>query len=100
MLAIAGTVTVDPKLRDNAVPAAIKMMEETRKEQGNITYAFSFDLEDPAVIRVFEHWESEEALSLHFKMPHMAEFQKAIGEVGVTGMDVKKFQISSVGLLG
>ena len=99
MLAIAGTVTVDPKLRDGAIPAAVTMMEETRKEAGNIAYVFSFDIEDPAVIRVFEHWESEEALAAHFKAPHMAEFQKAIGQLGITGMDVQKFQISSVGPL-
>jgi quinol monooxygenase YgiN len=54
---------------------------------------------DPGTIRVFEQWESQEALDLHFASPHMARFQQALGGLGVEGMNIQRFEIESVGPL-
>ena len=54
---------------------------------------------DETTIRVFEQWESQEALDLHFASPHMEKFRKTLGELGITGMDMKRFEIESVGPL-
>jgi quinol monooxygenase YgiN len=99
MFVIAGTIQVDPEKRDQAASPAEEMMRETRKESGNIDYAFSFDMGDPGTIRVFEQWESQEALDLHFASPHMARFQEALGGLGVEGMNIQRFEIESVGPL-
>ena len=61
MIVIAGTITIDPTKREEAFAAAKVIMEETHKEPGNLAYAFSADLEDDAVVRIFEEWESQEA---------------------------------------
>jgi quinol monooxygenase YgiN len=99
MIVIAGTITIDPTKRDEAFAAAKVIMEETHKEPGNIAYAFSADLLDDAVVRIFEEWESQEALDFHFKTPHMAEFQAKIGTLGVKDMTIKKYEVSSAGSL-
>tara|TARA_B100001146_G_C15891722_1_gene310587 strand:+ start:137 stop:439 length:303 start_codon:yes stop_codon:yes gene_type:complete len=99
MFVIAGTIQVDPAKRQLAAEPAAEMMRETRKEEGNIDYAFSFDMGDETTIRVFEQWESQEALDLHFASPHMEQFRKTLGELGITGMDMQRFEIESVGPL-
>ena len=100
MLVIAGTIRIDPAKQAEATPAAIEVMKATRAEAGNISYTFSSDLDEEGVIHVFEEWESEEALLAHFKTPHMATFQKAMGGFGIKGMNVQKYQVDSVGPLG
>ncbi|MCG8589066.1 MAG: antibiotic biosynthesis monooxygenase [Proteobacteria bacterium] len=96
-LVIAGTITIDPARRDEVIAEARVMMQETRKEPGNVAYAFSADLDDPAVLHICEQWKSQEALDFHFATPHMAHFQKRVAELGLQGMDVKKFTVSGVG---
>ena len=100
MIVIAGTISIDPEKRAVATPAAITMMAETRREAGCISYTFSGDLQQPGDFRIFEEWESQEALDAHFKTPHMAAFQAAMGGFGVRGMKVQKYEIAKVGPLG
>ncbi len=100
MLVIAGTIAIDPAGRDHAVAAATTMMAETLKEEGCISYTFSADLTDPGGFRIFEEWESQEALDAHFKAPHMAAFQSEFGKIGVREMKVQRYEIASVGPLG
>ena len=99
MLVIAGSVEIDPANMDAAIEAGKVMMAATRAEAGNIAYVFSADFETPGVIRIFEQWESQEALSAHFQVPHMAVFQKQLGELGVKNLEVQRYEISSVGPL-
>ncbi len=100
MLVIAGTISLDPAKRDEAIAAAVAMMEETRKEPGCISYTFSADLTSAGDFRIFEEWESQEALDAHFKAPHMAKFQGQMGGFGIRGMKVQRYEVSSVGPLG
>jgi len=99
MIVIAGHVRLDPTQRDKAVAAAREMMSETRKEQGCISYTFSEDLEGPGAFRIFEEWESDEALGAHFKSPHMARFQQEVGGLGVREMAVQRYEVAKVGPL-
>ena len=94
MIVIAGRVVIDPARREEAVRAALEMMEETAREPGCISYTFSADLEEPGVFRVFEEWDSPEALAAHFKTPHMAAFNKVMASVKVLGMDIKQYEVS------
>jgi quinol monooxygenase YgiN len=97
MLVVAGHVVLDPAKREEAIEAARTMMAETRKEPGCRSYVFTADLEDPARFLIFEEWESAEALEAHFATPHMARFQQAMGGLGVREMDVRRYEIASVG---
>ena len=54
--------------------AILTMQNATLKEDGCEDYSFSVELADPGAIRVVERWTTKEALSAHFKTPHMAAF--------------------------
>lgn len=100
MLVVAGVVKIDPDKRDEAIAAAVAMMRESREEPGCLSYAFSADLEDAGTFRIFEEWESQEALDAHFASPHMKSFQGVMGGLGVREMTVRRYAIESVGPLG
>ena len=99
MIVIAGRVVIEPAKREEAVQAALEMMRETAREPGCISYTFSADLSDPGTFRIFEEWESQQALDAHFTTPHMARFGAAIGQLGVKEMNVQRYEVSSVGPL-
>ena len=94
MIVIAGTGSLPPENTDAFMAAANEMAAASRAEDGNLEYCFS--VEAPGKIRFFEIWESEEALGAHFTAPHIAAFGAAINELGITGMDGKKYEVSSV----
>lgn len=97
MLVIGGPIEIDPANRERAVAAANAMMEATRKEAGCIAYTFSADLSEPGRFHIFEVWEGAEALREHFESAHMARFQQEAGEFGIRGMNVQRYEVSSVG---
>jgi quinol monooxygenase YgiN len=99
MLVIAGTIRLDPDRVETARTAAIEMMAETRKEPGNVAYVFSSSFEDPGVVHLFEHWESQDALDAHVKAPHMTVFRQVMATLGIAEMNVQKYEVSSVGPL-
>ena len=91
-------VTVEVGVEEGTVEKvkdALAVMETaSREEPGCITYAFSLDLNDPGMIRVTEKWKSMEDLQAHFKMPHMAAFQEAVGALAPKSMDIKAYEVS------
>jgi quinol monooxygenase YgiN len=97
MIVIAGHFVLDPGKREQVIAAAREMMSETRKEKGCISYTFSADLEEPGRFRIFEEWENEEALGAHFRAPHMARLQQAMGGLGVREMKVQRYEVAKVG---
>jgi quinol monooxygenase YgiN len=97
MIVIAGQIQLDPAKREPAIAAAREMMEETRKEEGCISYTFSADLDDPGRFRIFEEWQDDAALGAHFGSPHMARFQQAMGGFGIREMAVQRYEVSKVG---
>lgn len=96
MLCIAGEITVDEASIDKIADAARKMVEITLTEKPCIAYSFSQSFNDPTCVRVFECWDDQAGLDAHFATPHMAEFQKAMQDITVTGMNIQKYEIASV----
>lgn len=97
MLIVAGAITLDPAKRDEADAAFEKMRTATLEEPGCIEYQAYSGRNDPGTVFMFEKWQDQAALDAHFASPHMAEFGAALGGLGVTGMDVKKYEVSSEG---
>jgi quinol monooxygenase YgiN len=99
MLIIAGTLDLPPENRDKLLAAAEPLMRASDAEDGCHVYRMMPDPLDPGRVRIFERWESEEALASHFSTPHMAEFGASLGDLGITGSEVLKYEISSSGPL-
>ena len=94
MLIVAGEIVVEEGSVER-VRAVLRSMEEaTRQEPGCLTYAFSVDVNDPGMVRIFERWESMEALQAHFGMPHMKTFNEAIGRIQPKSADVKLYEVA------
>lgn len=81
MIVIAGTFTLKPDAREQAVALAEMMMEETRQEEGCRTYRFHGDFNDPTRISIFEEWESQEALDAHGETPHIERFRRELPDL-------------------
>jgi quinol monooxygenase YgiN len=88
---VTGTIDLDPAKRDGFIAAANEMMAATRAEEGNEVYAFSADLSDQGRFYVAEQWASQEVMDTHMATPHMAGFMGAMGEFGVTGASLTKW---------
>ena len=93
MLIVAAEIVVEPSRIDGVRGSLRSMEEETRKEPGCLTYAFSVDINEPERVRIFERWESMDALRAHFKTPHMAAFGAALGQIQPRSMEVKVYEI-------
>ncbi len=94
MLIVAGEFVVAAGALDRVRGALHTMEEATRKEPGCLTYAFAVDVNDSSVVRIFERWESMEALAAHFKTAHMAAFGRAIGEIQPKSAEVKLYEVA------
>ena len=83
----------------DALKSAIAAMEQkSRAEPGCLDYTFSVELNRPGVIRVTEKWESLDALTEHFKQPHMAEFREALGKHPLTSTTAHFYQAEEIQL--
>ncbi len=63
MLIVAGTMQVDPEQRQAFLAGRQEAVMAVRAEPGCVDYIFSADPYDPALVRLFERWESKEALA-------------------------------------
>lgn len=97
MLIVAGTLTVEAAHRAEMLEAVAPMVAATMKEPGCRAYAFSPDPSDPGLVRLYELWDSQEALDAHFASAHMAEWQARSAELPILSRDIAKYTISEVG---
>ena len=89
MILVVGTVRVPEEAFGTARDAMHTMLAETRKEDGCIRYQFAQDVLDPQLLVISEAWRDRDALMAHGKAPHMAEWRKAMGAVGVIERDLR-----------
>ncbi|MCH7788176.1 MAG: antibiotic biosynthesis monooxygenase [Acidobacteria bacterium] len=95
MIIIAGSLTLNPAKRADALAVAAPLMTATHQEDGCIEYVMYADPNDDTKIGIFERWESEDALKAHFASPHMAEFQGKVGDFEVSAMDVTRYDATA-----
>ena len=95
MLVIAGTFNVEPSDRDAFLAAAMAVMAETVKEEGCHAYCFSPDITDPAVVHLFEKWESEANLTPHMKSEHIKTFGRALKGLTVNSRNITVYEVAS-----
>ena len=99
MLIVAGTLNIDPEHRPAMLEAVRPMVTATRAEAGCREYVFSADPDDPSVVRLFELWDDEEALSAHLDSAHMAQWQSRAASLPIQSRDIAKYTISEIGPL-
>ncbi len=95
MIVIAGTIPIRADAREAAIAACVAMQTATLGEPGCQQYAFSFAVEDPNLIRLFEVWDDQESLDVHFTMPHMVVFQSKLGDIVAGAGDFGHYTVSA-----
>jgi quinol monooxygenase YgiN len=81
------------------VSGAQKLIEPTRTEKGCQLYAMAVDINAPNVVWISEQWDCDADLFAHLAAPHIAEFIALSSTLTIKDMDVRKYEISSVGPL-
>ncbi len=89
MLVIAGSIRLAEADVAAAMPAAKRMIEETRKEAGCIEYGFYQDILDPGRIQIYEEWEDAASLEAHAASDHMKAWRAALSTQNVLSRDLK-----------
>ena len=95
MIVVAGTITIDPANNPRMIELIAELVPATLAEAGNVDYGFWQSPTEPGVWHAFEEWNDEDALNSHFATPHMATFMGAMGDLGVTGVDIQRFDVSA-----
>ena len=97
MIVVAGFVSVPAENAEAFMSAAADISAASRTLHGNIDYCIS--MQAPGIFRFLEIWDTEEAMMAQFAAPHFGAFQAAVSELGMAGIDGKKYEISSVATL-
>jgi len=95
MIVISGILELDPSKIDLAVELTNTLCAATRDEPGNVTYEYWRDPNNAGRVRVFEEWESDDAINAHMASPHMADFLGAAGDIGITGVDISRYDVET-----
>ena len=77
--------------------AAKAVVAATREEAGCQWYGIAVDVADPCVVWVSEQWASQADLNAHLKTPHVATFLDACSALKILDMEVRRYEVSSVG---
>lgn len=64
--------------REHLMPLFKTLVEESRKEEGNISYDLHENLKSPDKLVMVETWASREAIDRHAGTPHYLNFGKAL----------------------
>jgi len=88
MIIITGTIKVETEQEFLSVrEALIARVERSRKDRGNIEYAFSQDIADPGLLHLMEKWEDEASLQAHLEIPD-EEFSEVMTNAGIVSARV------------
>lgn len=71
---------------------AFELIEETRKENGLISYELYQDIENPNIITFIEKWENKEVLDAHIQSKHFKRLVPQLTELRVEG-DVDLYRL-------
>ncbi len=98
MLLVTARITTQPGAKDQLLPAAQRMVEATRQEDGCLSYELLESTETPDSYVMLETWRDRAALDQHMVAPAMAAFG---GEAGphLTGVEITLHEVSSSGPL-
>lgn len=99
MIVVVGEFRIPLKRRSEAKAAMEKIILASRAEPGCEAYAYAEDVSEPGLFRVSEVWQSRAALTAHFAMPHMKNWQRERGEFGMSGRQVTAFEVGKAEVL-
>ncbi len=92
MIVIQGWVRVHEDDRPALRREARTLVEETRKERGNLAYAFAEDFNDPGLFHIIERWADEEAVGAHMLSPALVAFLPKLAEMRDVHVRIARYE--------
>ena len=90
-LKIVATIEVKAAYKEELIKVFHTVVDETRKEAGNISYDLYEDVKNPLKYTILETWKNQQAIDEHNASVHFQDFVKAIdGKVDSLNVDVFK----------
>jgi len=90
-LKIIAVIVVKSAFREEIEKVLRTVVDETRREPGNVSYDLHQDCKDPLKYTILEVWKSQNAIDLHNESAHFKAFVGAIeGKVDSLSVDVIK----------
>lgn len=77
-LKIIAVVSLKQEYKEEIIKAIHKVVDGTRKEEGNISYELHENINNPLEVTILEVWKSQEAIDAHNATTHFNDFVKAI----------------------
>lgn len=95
MLIVTGSFRL-PQERIEAARQPIRaVIETTRREEGNVVYAYAQDVLDPTLFRITEIWRDRSASERHLTAAHLGAFLGAMMELGVSDIELTEHIVTS-----
>jgi quinol monooxygenase YgiN len=73
LLTVIAKITAKKEAVEKVAKQLTNLVPPTRKEQGCVQYSLYQDNDDPAVLMVYERWESKNDLDAHMNTKHFKE---------------------------
>lgn len=81
MLFVVAKSVVKQGMVEEYKKLTVKLIEETRKEPGNISYDLCQDVDNPNVLTFIEKWQDKEVFAAHMQTAHFKEIVPALREL-------------------
>ena len=92
MILVTGHIKMGDGEGARAQGLLAKHMADCLAEEGCAFYSFSYDVNDPDLVRISEGWASPELLAAHGERDHQKAFGRTIQQHGVTDVRVEGWQ--------
>lgn len=79
------------KLEENK-KLIFKLIDETRKEKGNISYTLFSDIKNKGEFVLIEEWENQESLDNHFRTVHFVTIVPKIQKLQMKPSEVNVYE--------
>jgi quinol monooxygenase YgiN len=102
MLIVAGYMDVEPAAREAFLAGMVAGMTTSQAEPGCLDYVLSPDPIDPGRVRLFERWESKEALGAHLARmtAERSEPSASSAPSPVKAVELLQYTIAETGPIG
>ena len=94
MIVVSGQFRLPPERIAEALPHMTKVIAASLGETGCRGYSYAEDVTEPGLFRVYEEWDSLEALREHFATAHMREWQATRETLGFHDRKVSAYDVS------
>lgn len=77
-LKIVATIEIKKNFNEDAINILKEVVNETRKEEGCMSYDLHQDVQNPQKYTILEVWQSQDAINSHNNSEHFKKFVKDI----------------------